>query len=154
MRQQLLDEIIEQISALTYPSSANVLFADVRKIFKEQPLGYPIARVINTSNGVDILGNDVDQKTMGFQIDVFDLMDEQVTQDDAETRYDRMSNIEDILYEWIEKIPNNLENETSTHIHAVNILRGGWNYETNESGIMVNLSIPFELQTTVYVKTL
>lgn len=155
MRKELQDEIIDQLEALTYTGTANVLFADVRKVYKEQPLGFPIARVISTSNGVEVLGLDYDNKIMGFQIDVFDLLDEQITQDEAETRIDRISNIEDMILNWLEELPNNIEREvTGVHIHTIDILRGGFNYENNESGIMLNLAIPFELKTTVYVKGL
>lgn len=155
MRKELQDEIIEQVAALKYDGTTNLLFADVRKIYKEQPLGYPIARVISTSNGVEVMGLDYNTKIMGFQIDVFDLLDEQVTQDDAELRIDRMGNIEDILFEWVQKIPNNLEREvTGVHIYSIDILRAGFSYESNESGIMVNLAVAFELKTEVYTKGL
>lgn len=155
MRKELHDQIITQISALTFDGSANLLFADVQKIYKEQPLGFPIARVIATTVGVEVMGLDYDQKNMGFQIDVFDLLDEGVTQDEAETRIDRMSNTEDILLEWVEAIPNNIENSVSgVHINTVEILNGGFSYDNNENGIMLNLAIPFQLKTEVYTKGL
>lgn len=153
-RKPIHDKLITDFSALVFDGTAVNLFTAVQKVFVDEPEDLPVCRIIPVAMSVEVDGNTHDTRILSFSADVFDAMDlESLT--NAENKIDRLSNIEDSVVAYLEKLPNNLENEVSgIHIYDIMIERLQYQYQTNERGLEVVLNIPFSLKLSITPQTL
>lgn len=146
-RKAVLDKIITDLTALNHDGGSNDLFANVKKIYLEYPTSLPSAIVLNTGTAVEIIGNTSDNRVLDFEINVMELIENSSSQTEAELKIDRLGNIEDVVISYLEKLPNNLENDISgIHIVDLVINTAIYDYQNDERGIMLNLVIPFSVK--------
>lgn len=150
MRKAIHDKLITDFSNLTHESSSNKLFADTKKYYFEIPTNTPSCRIIPISQGIEVVGNTTDNRAYRFQADIYELIESSATQAEAELKIDRLGNIEDSIVAYLEKIPDNLEHAiTGIHVTSIDITNVFYNYEVNESGTVVYLSIAFDINVII-----
>jgi len=149
-RKPLHDKLIADFKLLNFTGTSTKCFANVKKHYFEIPATSPSCRIIPISPSVQIEGNTMDTRVLGFQIDVFELLEASASEEEAEKKIDRLSNIEDIILAYIQKLPNNLEYAvTGVHVYEMVAQAGFYSYEGMEQGIAVYLTIPVDLRIDI-----
>lgn len=149
-RKPLHDKLITDFTALKHIDASSSLFANVKKIYLNLPTSTPACRIIQTAPAVEVLGNTSDIRSLGFQADIYELIEASASEAEAVIKIDRLSNIEDQVYAYLEELPNNLEHAiTSIHVFELHPQPAIYNYVQAEQGIEVYLTIPFELKILI-----
>lgn len=150
-RKPIHDKLITDFTALTFDGTAINLFTEVKKLFVVEPEDLPVCRITSTGLRVEIDGNTHNTRLLGFVADTFDSIPlDNISQEDAEKRIDRLSNIEDSVLAYLSKLPNNIEHEVGTiHIYDMQVEQTSYQYQSGERGIEVMLSIPFTLKLSI-----
>jgi len=146
----LQDKLIEQFKLLTHPASASLLFSSVEKIYMSEPTQLPSCEVqIQTVNNTTS-DNYTNNKIFVFDAIVYDLIESASnTQAEADSRVDRISNINDSLTNWLSYIPLPIEYSiTDLHCWKVDEISSNFDRLQNSQGVMLYLSIKFSVYTT------
>jgi len=145
-RKAVHDKLITDFGNLTYDGGSTKLFTQVKKFFYEIPDTTPACRITPQAQSVRIDGNTTDVRQMSFQADVMEMIEQSGMQTEAETKIDRLSNIEDSVIKYLEIIPNSLEHAISgMHIIALDINSIIYSYEPSERGLAIYLSFQFTI---------
>jgi hypothetical protein len=146
MRKEIHNKLIMDFSALTFTSTTVTCFADVKKFYFDAPEVTPVARIVPSTLSIDVVGNTTEIRQYGYQVDVYELIEASTTQAEAELKIDRLSNIEDTIMTYLRKLPNNLEYDVAgVHIIDIGISESNYSYELGDTGIVINLGVPFTL---------
>ena len=146
-------QLITDVKALKF-SNNNTCFTDVQRIYATLPTTSPFAQVLSTGNNEEVEGMDYDSRVYNFSVLVYDLLQESLTQSELDLRIDRMSNIEDVLLDYLAKIPNNMTGKISgINCWKVDIGTGDVQYAEATSGIQMILKLDFRIYTLFDVKS-
>ena len=151
-RKAVQEALINDIKLLKHPDDTNKLFAGVAKFLKDFPDSFPYAVLLNTTPRVENIGVDFDNRILGFSLVVFDQLENSQTQAQTEARIDRLSDIEDSIYAYLESIPCPIEYDaTGVHAWKIEVLPSQYQYENDQSGIRLYLVVDFNVYITVQV---
>lgn len=153
-RKKIYDKLITDFTAMTHYNS-NTCFAHVQKVYIDIPNELPACEILPSTPNVQIDGIDWNQKALGFTAVVYELINSPADQNAANAAIDRLSNIEDVVTTYLQKIPHPLQ-DTDATIQFVRIdnINGQWNYLMSETGLRMFLSINFDVIVEETVKTL
>ena len=154
-RSAIQDVLLADLADLTFENSSNKLFVEVKPVFRRLPTGYPSCELIPLSTGIEIYGNETDLRQYGYTINVYEYIDVQTTDADTKLRVDRLANIEDRIYDFLEKIPNHIEYAVA-NCHCSKITPTGsiYLFDNSEQGVVLNLEINFNVEVTINVMAL
>jgi len=138
------DKLITDFSALTY-SDNKVCFKEVQKIFISFPSGTPSCQILSTEPTVDQSMLQYDKRMYGFSAIFFDYIESNASQSVADDKIDTMSDIEDVVLDYLEKVKNNNLETAISGLKVVDIAvsAGRYSYEDSENGIRIYCSIDF-----------
>lgn len=144
------NELISQLSGLVFEGTSALLWKSVKKVYMNNPTDFPVCRVLPVSTGVTVDGDYHDTRTYRFEIATYELIDNSADQTEAETKIDRLSNIEDSLYKYIEVVPNSMEHAIpDIHIYNIDIAGTEYNYANGANGVEISQSTIINLQVTI-----
>lgn len=155
IRKPLHDQLITDFAALTHSNGTDALFATVEKIYIDYPTAVPACQILVSQPSVDVLGITSDNRRLGFSSIVYELIEQSTNQAAANSKIDRLSDIEDQIMAYLEQIPHPIERAVS-NVHVANIVVNPsiYNYQETEKGIMIFQTINFELVVNVVVRSL
>lgn len=148
------DKLKTDMGTLKY-YNGETCFAQVEKIFVDYPDGTPFCQVYATQPSVEVDGIDFDNRSYGFAIIAGDFISADSTQAQIDIQIDRMSDLEDSILDYLEKIPNKLEGLVAgVRPFRVDIINSDYSYEQAENGIRIYLNIEIALVLSISVKEL
>lgn len=155
IRRPLYNKLITDFTALKHLGGSLDCFAAVEKIFIDFPTQLPACEILLSTPSTQIQGNDWDSRILSFRSVVYELMEVNINTADAEMKIDRLSDIEDRIFDYLQKIPNNLEHAvTGVHVFEVMPLPSRYFYEQSEEGMKLYQTIDFDLKIIIDVKSL
>lgn len=149
----LHDKLINDFTNLHHDGD-ELCFGDVEKIFLDFPVSLPSCEIIRMEPTVDPIGLDYDVRSIGFRSIVYEQIEYNSSQQEADAKIDRLSDIEDVIMEYLEKIPNNIGTISGEKIHKIDIGPSRYDYVSAKSGMSIYQIIDFSLHILVEVKTL
>ena len=155
IRKPLTDQLITDFTALKHSNDTDALFASVQKIYIKYPDALPACVIAPSSPSVEVAGLDFDQRILGFTAEVYELIEANDDGDISEAvrKLDRLSDIEDQVYNYLEQIPNPVERAVSgVHVTNIDIAPGNYIDIFTERGLERFLQINFDLSITISVK--
>lgn len=154
VRKLITAKLITDLSALTYESSANLLFTSVKRLFATKPTSVPVCAVSSIGTDIEALDTFTDHVGYRYQLEIYDTVENLANnQSELDIRIDRLTNIEDQVNEYLEAIPNNLEYAISgLHIDRIDVDGVTYDYGTADQGAELLLTIPFTLYCTKHVR--
>lgn len=141
IRKTLKDELITNLSTLTHQNGTDLLFAEVVKIPIDDPDSLPAIQVLDESGGFAIDGLDFDNRNINFRLVVWDMIEASGSQVEADRRVDRLSDIEDMLLDHFEQIPQPYEDAIGVHIFRVDVPNVNYNTIPSKNGIEVIMTM-------------
>lgn len=152
IRKLIHDKLITDFTALKHVNGTDALFAGVKKIFINLPASLPVCEIIPTSVNTSVLGLEFNEKAIGFTAITYEQINQETgttesdQQTEAERKITRLSDIEDIVIQYLEKIPDSLRgNVGSADIVRIDIQPSSWDYQIGENGLRIFLSITFAI---------
>lgn len=155
IRRQLHDKLILDLENLVHSDGATTCYAVVQKIFPEFPTSVPAGEVMPTANEVVVEGLDSDTRNYTFTVNTYEYIEYSTDYTDAERKIDRLSDIEDRLFDYLQQIPHPIERAISgVHVYNVFVQPAAYSYVETEGGIRLYQQITFQLQVIIQNKTL
>lgn len=150
MRREIYDKLIIDLEALQFASSSNLLFTDVRKgLGANVPMEPGIAVLLPDMHTIEVMGNTYDARQLGFALYYRENV-EADEQTEVDLKLDRLSNIEDVLYDYLEQEPNALAGEVgSLNIFKIRTQPCIYDYSRIESGYAITQTTRFSVYIEV-----
>lgn len=152
IRKLIHDKLITDFTALKHVNGTDALFASVKKIFINLPASLPVCEIIPSAVNTSVMGLEFNEKAIGFTAITYEQINQETgvseadQQTEAERKITRLSDIEDIVVQYLEKIPDALRgNVGSADIIRIDIQPTSWDYAIGENGLRVYLSINFSI---------
>lgn len=107
MKALIHNKLIEDIGALEYTGTSNKLFTSVKKFIRDTMTG---EQCLILDDGVreEIIGATTTTRTYKFMVVYVDELEKNVSDSEASIVIDRGSNREDVILDYIQKEPGNL----------------------------------------------
>lgn len=155
IRKPIHDKLITDFTAFKYPNNSNTMFASVEKLFYKVPTNTPVCEISSLQTNVIVEGNDFDTRTLTWQAFVYERVQNAATQESVNNMIDRLSYIEDQILDYLQKIPNNIEDAiTGIHIIAIDVDQVSYDTLEFKDGVVKTLSITFSTRVNIDVKNL
>lgn len=151
-RKSLHNKLIDDFKNLTFPDDTNTIFTDVTKIIKDFPVMLPYCVIAPTTPNVEVQGLSANDRILGYTATVYEEIEASEDLTDAESRIDRLEDIEDMIIAYLEQIPNPIERVvTNVHAYKIDILPSRYTYSVGEAGVRIYLEIDFNVYCNVNV---
>lgn len=154
IRKTLKDEVISNLSTLTHQNGIDLLFAEVGKIPIDDPDALPAIQVLDESGGHTIDGIDFDNRNINFRLVVWDMIEASALQAEADRRVDRLNDIEDMLMDHFEEIPQVYEDAIGVHVFRIDIININYNTIPSKNGVEIIMTMDVSFLISRPVKAL
>ena len=155
VKKYLHQKLVDDFRLLKNPETNKLIFADVQKIFIEFPTKTPACQLTAGVPFVEPIGIDYDMRYYSFSATVADNFASNIDQTQADARIDRLSNVEDVILNYLEAIPNKAENFIDDiAIKRIDIKPSAGGFAVASDGLRYYLDIEFTLAVLVYNKGL
>lgn len=156
MRKELHDKLIEEFKLLKYLDNTVVIFEEVAK-FLATVKKYPSCEIIPVEVTVTRDGLTMDSRYLGFRVITRDHIEKDRAENPSEfeRKIDRLSDIEDAVFNYLQQIPHPLEHAVDdVQVYRIDVLPARYFYEDSTEGISIYQTIDFNLVTDIHVKDL
>lgn len=156
IRKAVHDQLITDFGNLTFDASTNKLFVQVKKAFMDLPNVLPVCEIFASNTLPEILSDAEDTRVYTFQAIVSDLIDSEATNEATSIlTIDRLSQIEDRILDYLQKIPNNLVGKlTDINVYRIQPTATVYDYAESTRGIELIMSISFDIYININVRNL
>jgi hypothetical protein len=152
-KKEIHTQIRDYFRTLKYPGTDDLVFGQVEKMFVNIPTKVPACEIAVDGTAPQILGNDYDERGYAFNAIITDDIESTISQSDADSRIDRFSNIEDVVLNALQKVPNIFEDGANgIRVSRIIPMETTPSYELTNAGIRIYMSIKFVLYILISVK--
>lgn len=154
--------LISAIQALEYPTGHpyqnKSLFApsSVKKLFVDYPQTFPACQVVASAPVITVDGLEFDTRMLQFTIIVAEQIENnEKDQSVLDAKIDRLSDIEDIIADWLEAIPNNAEGfDVEIKPYRIQIGTSRLDFEQSPKGLRMFIAFDIGMAVSLPVKML
>lgn len=149
---QILAKLITDFSALEFANTNQKLFGAVANFFPQAPTTYPSCEIYAWNTRVNTLTNLEDERWYGYRAISYELVETSASTDIALLKTKRLLNIQDVVLDYLEKIPANLEHAiTGIHVTSTTVDQILFDYVRLQSGITAYMTMDFTLKVLTLV---
>jgi hypothetical protein len=155
IKKYLHQKLVDDFRLLKNPDTDKLLLGDVQKIFLSFPDKSPACEILAGRPVIEPMGIDYDMRWYSFNAIVGDKFASNINQEQADGKIDRLSNVEDVILNYLEAIPNKAENFVeNAPVKRIDIQPAVGGFEDASDGLRYYLGIEFSLGILVYNKGL
>lgn len=154
-RKPIQDKLITDFGLLKHVNGTDALFSEVKKFYLDFPTSLPCCQIVTSNPSVMTQGLDFDSRILTFTSIVYELIEVESDYTEIERKLDRLSDIEDQIFNYLQTIPNPIEHSVSgIHIYKLEVLPSNYSYEVVENGLRVYQTIDFNCYINMNVKNI
>lgn len=148
MKKEIHDKLITDLTALTF-NGTTPIFTTVKKAlyaFQDEL----DCLLIPGDPDNQVSGQSTDIRSYAFSLLVREFLENANNQTELDLKIDRLSNIEDKVLDYLQKLPNPI-NTSLSGINVMQILVSPcrYDYASNERGVEINLVVNFAVQVVI-----
>lgn len=157
-RKLITDKIISDWEALTFDGGGSLL-GSVQKYYTSSYMNGNDLMLMYDDVATETIGITTDEREYGFQSIYIEEMESSISQNEADTRLDRMAVVEDKIFDYLQAQPNNLRQWgflQSPQIEVVNIVARPAIYDDlrGENGFVKVQRIRFSVIVSINTRSL
>jgi len=152
IRKTIHNKLITDFAALKHDNDTDFLFASVEKLLIDYPSAVPACFIEVSTPSVETQGNQYDTRILGFNAITYELIENNSNQADADRKVDRLSDIEDVVFAYLERLPNALAGLIPGFtIFDIRVQPSIYIYERSEQGLRLFQQIQFSVYVNIDV---
>lgn len=153
-RKVVYDQLLTDLAALKHYDDENC-FASVKRVFIEEPTQSPVGQLMPYYARVENIGISSDERVLGWLFNVYEVMGDETTQDEADRKMNRLADLEDSILRYIEQIPNNLGIvDGSVRIVRTSLDDVQYSVVNSNKGLIVSQQTKFSTDVHIEVKSI
>ena len=159
--QKIHDKLITDLSALTFETGGGTLFGNVKKFYATGTMAGRDCLIVPDSNDETVVGqsagNTQTTREYGFKAVTIEVLEASDTDAIGAMKYSRLINIQDVLLNYLQKEPSNLNawgNTNGISIYKIRVRPVRWDTQASESGYVALMEISFGVYLNIIPQNL